>query len=151
MLHTSGQFGNSFQGQQKQNWEKMGLHSTQCSRGRKTCKKIHTIEYFHREPMATNVDIQVQQTAHSPQKHADILFKGNKNGNGPKLGSMNIEDGVQDTVSNSLQFDKAMETCYIMTHMSNVTKQRKKNIPDTVELEKIYSIDHNRCMYQNKA
>ena len=101
--------------------------------------------------MATNVDIQVQKTGHLPQKHAGILFKGNKNGNGPKLGGMSTEDGVQDKVPISLQFSNAMETCNIMTHMSNVSKQRKKNIPETVKLEKIYSTDHNRCMYQNKT
>ena len=139
-------------GNKNKTGKKLGLHSTQCFRTAKNIQQnTYNRELSQRQPMATNVDIRVQQTAHSPQEHADILFKGNKNGNGPKLGSMNIEDGVQDTVSNSLQFDKTMETCNITTHMSNVTKQRKKNIPDTVKFEKIYSKDHNRCMYQNKA
>ena len=38
-----------------------------------------------------------------------------------------------------------------MGDMTNVSKQRKKNIPETVKLEKIYSRDYKWCMYQNKG
>ena len=113
--------------------------------------KVHNIVLPEIQLLPTNVDTQVQTGIQSPQKHADIIFRGNKNRNGPKLGSINNEDGVQVTASTSLQLENAMESCNIMGDMTNVSKQRKKNIPETVKLEKIYSTYYNRCMYQNKV
>ena len=140
-----------FRGNKNKNGKKLGLDSTECFRADKDPQqKIQNNVLSQKQSRSMNVDTQAHTVAHSPQKHADILFKGNTNGNGHKLGSMDIEDGVQDTAPVSLQLD-AMEACHIMADKSNVSNQKNKNIPETVKLEKIYSTDHNRCMYQNKT
>ena len=64
---------------------------------------------------------------------------------------MDNEEGVQVHCSSLLQFENELESCNTIGDMNNVSKQRKKNIPETIKLEKIYSTDYNRCMYQNKA
>ena len=83
---------------------------------------MHNIILPEIQLVPTNVDTQVHIGVHSPHEHADIIFRGNKNGNGPKLGSMNNEDGVQVRASTSLQLENAMESCNIMGDMTNVSQ-----------------------------
>ena len=88
------------------------------------------------ESVPTYADTQVDTCIHLPQKHADILFTGNKNGSGPKLASMDTEDWVQVDPSSSLQLEHALESCDTVGDIMTVSKRRRKNIPETVKLEK---------------
>ena len=147
------QFEKSFMGNKNKTGKKLGLDSTESLRSDKKDfeQKVHSMVLPATQLIPTNVDVQVHTGTHMPQMHADISSRGNKNGNGPKLGSMGNEDGVQVHYSSSLQFEKSLESCDTIGDMNNVSKQRMKNIPETIKLEKVYSTDYNRWMYQNKA
>ena len=101
--------------------------------------------------MVNGDDTQVPYPIQSPHEHSNISFRGNKNGNGQKLGAMNIGECTQDPDGASSSSVLELEPCAIVGDIPNITKHRKKNIPDTVQWERVHSKDYNRCIYQNKA
>ena len=145
-------FGQSFLGNKNKTGTKLGLNSTEKSwADNELEQKPHCVVHPDTQSAPSNAHTQVLTANHSPRMHADISFRGNKNGNGPKLGSMHHVNGGQVHCPNLLQIENSLKSGYILSDNNNVTKQRKKNIPETIRLEKIYSTDYNRCMYQNKA
>ena len=61
---------------------------------------------------------------------------GNENGNGPKLGSMDLEEGVQVHSAGATQRISSLESYATVGDITNASKHRKKNIPEVVKLEK---------------
>ena len=71
----------------------MGLKSTESLMADKDLEqRVHNMVLPETQLIPTDVDTQVRIGIHSPQKDADISFRGTKNGNRPKLGSMDNED-----------------------------------------------------------
>ena len=148
---TQVDFGKSFLGNKNKTGKKLGLNSTEKFWADKELEqKVHSTVSPDTQTTPTDAHTQVLLANHSPHIHATISFRGNKNGNGPKLGSMDHENRRQAHCVESLQLETSVEPGHNLGHINNMAKQRKKDIPETIKLEKIYSTDHNRCMYQNK-
>ena len=90
------------------------------------------------EPMVNGDDTQGSYPIQSPHEHGNISSRGNKNGNGQILGAMNIGEGAThpDGASSSSLLD--LEPCDIVGDTPNITKHRKKNIPETVQWERVH-------------
>ena len=101
-----------FRGNKNKTGKKLGDNTTATHIANNDKDNVATAQTL--EPMVNGDDTQVPYPIQSPHEHGNISFRGNKNGNGQKVGAMNMGECTQHLDGASSSSVPEFEPCFIV-------------------------------------